>query len=95
MQRRYIHRSNFRLNAGMVSVSKMQPFMILERFRYINPNTMASSNKSQRAGTSEMYDFSSPLWDGYFKATRSKARFPRGYKEVSSVTDEDHERQSD
>jgi len=94
MQRGYIRRSDFRLNAGMVSVSKMQPFMILARFRYINPNTMASSNKNQSAGTSEMYDFSSPLWDGYFKATRSKARFPRGYKEVSSVTDEDHERQT-
>lgn len=79
----------------MVSVLKMQPFMIVSRFKYINPNTMASSNKNQRAGTPEMYDFSSPLWDGYFKATRSKARFPRGYKEVSSVIDDDHERHSD
>ncbi len=45
---------------------------------------MASTNKNRSAGTQEMYDFSSPLWDGYFKATRSQARFPRGYKEVSS-----------
>jgi len=31
-----------------------------------------------------LYDFTeSPLWNEYFQKTRSKAKFPRGYKEVS------------
>ena len=31
-----------------------------------------------------LYDFTGcPLWNEYFHKTRSKAKFPRGYKEVS------------
>ncbi|WP_306641707.1 hypothetical protein [Sanyastnella coralliicola] len=29
------------------------------------------------------YDFSGPLWEKYHKEVRSRARFPRGYKEVT------------
>lgn len=29
------------------------------------------------------YDFSGPLWEKYHKDVRSRARFPRGYKEVT------------
>jgi len=31
------------------------------------------------------YDFSSPLWDQYFKRTRENVRFPRNYKDVSAL----------
>lgn len=45
-------------------------------------------NKSQHTQDSnfreprDLYDFSGPLWKKYHKETRSKAKFPRGYKEV-------------
>lgn len=44
------------------------------------------TNRSKAKGRFEdPYDFSGPLWKKYFEETRSKARFPRGYKEVFSV----------
>ena len=33
----------------------------------------------------QTYNFSSPLWDRYFKRTRENVRFPRNYKEVSGL----------
>lgn len=42
-------------------------------------------NTTRRAVQEDPYDFSGPLWQKYFNETRSKARFPRGYKEVFSV----------
>jgi hypothetical protein len=32
-----------------------------------------------------IYNFSSPLWDRYFKRTREGVRFPRNYKDVSAL----------
>ncbi|MCB0761053.1 MAG: hypothetical protein KDC12_05970 [Flavobacteriales bacterium] len=37
----------------------------------------------KQGGTGDVYNFHSPLWDQYFKETRKKVRFPRGYKDVS------------
>jgi hypothetical protein len=45
-----------------------------------NSNANSVSNVS-----SDLYDFSGPLWKKYYVETREKVRFPRGYKEVSSV----------
>lgn len=45
---------------------------------------MPRKTEQSSLGKQEMYDLSSPLWESYFHETRKKARFPRGYKEVSS-----------
>lgn len=44
---------------------------------------MTLQSPSIPVDTENIYDFSSPLWDRYFKATRKHVRFPRNYKEVS------------
>ncbi len=31
----------------------------------------------------DAYDLTGPLWTKYFRETREKVRFPRGYKEIS------------
>jgi len=31
----------------------------------------------------DIYDFSGPLWEKYYKETRRNVKFPRGYKDVS------------
>lgn len=31
----------------------------------------------------DIYDFSGPLWEKYYKETRRTVKFPRGYKEVN------------
>lgn len=50
---------------------------------------MNDQRKFTRSAVQEdPYDFTGPLWQKYFQETRSKARFPRGYKEVFSVDDE-------
>jgi|GEM_PF-2403776 len=49
---------------------------------------MRFKNSSANGGASpsqDVYDFSGPLWKKYFNETRKKVRFPRGYKEVSSI----------
>lgn len=44
----------------------------------LKSNTIISNRRDQ-----DVYDFSGPLWEKYHKEVRSKARFPRGYKEVT------------
>jgi hypothetical protein len=41
--------------------------------------------KSRASSSSDIYDFSGPLWEKYYMETRKKVKFPRGYKEVSSA----------
>ncbi len=35
----------------------------------------------------DIYDFSGPLWEKYYKETRRNVKFPRGYKDVSLFDD--------
>lgn len=42
--------------------------------------THASGNQRREH---DVYDFTGPLWEKYHKEVRRKARFPRGYKEVT------------
>jgi hypothetical protein len=48
--------------------------------RFKNPSASGTTSVNQ-----DVYDFSGPLWNKYFNETRKKVRFPRGYKEVSSL----------
>lgn len=36
-----------------------------------------------KTSKANIYDFKSPRWEQYFRETRKKVKFPRGYKEVS------------
>jgi hypothetical protein len=49
----------------------------------VKQKVMTLQNPAFPVDTENIYDFSSPLWDRYFKATRKHVRFPRNYKEVS------------
>ena len=40
-------------------------------------------NLAKGKTSSSVYDFSSPKWERYYRETRKKVKFPRGYKEVS------------
>jgi hypothetical protein len=51
----------------------------------INEMRNHSDNSTKTIKKIEMYDFSGPLWEEYFKKTRQHVRFPRGYKEVSLI----------
>lgn len=44
---------------------------------------MERHNNQTTRSSSDLYDFTGPLWEKYHKETRKKAKFPRGYKEVS------------
>jgi hypothetical protein len=63
----------------------MQPF--LDDFGHI-PETTNTIDMSTAVASHEndtYYDFSSPLWDQYFKRTRENVRFPRNYKDISAL----------
>lgn len=63
----------------------MQPIFSSLRLRTNKEIMSDKRNTTRRAVQEDPYDFSGPLWQKYFNETRSKARFPRGYKEVFSV----------
>jgi hypothetical protein len=46
---------------------------------------MTVQHSSFPTDTDGLYNFQSPLWDRYFRSVRSKVRFPRNYKEVSTL----------
>lgn len=63
----------------------MQPFLydlghIPETTNFFQMSTLAANLENDT-----YYDFSSPLWDQYFKRTRENVRFPRNYKDVSAL----------
>lgn len=49
-------------------------------------------NRSPGAILESVYDFSSPLWSKYYNEIRKTVKFPRGYREISMLTEE-HEKQ--
>jgi len=46
---------------------------------------MLNKNGNSQSVREAWYDFTGPLWEDYWKRTRKTVKFPRGYKEVSSV----------
>ena len=50
---------------------------------------MKPLNKTVQLTEQPSYNLESPLWQKYFKEIRSRVRFPRNYKEVSSVNEFD------
>ena len=63
----------------------MQPFKYDFGHMYGTTNLFHMSTLSVSVEKDSHYDFSSPLWDQYFKRTRENVRFPRNYKDVSAL----------
>lgn len=63
----------------------MQPFLYDLGHTLQTTNTFQMSTVVATRENETHYDFSSPLWDQYFKRTRENVRFPRNYKDVSAL----------
>lgn len=70
------------------SRESVQPFSnscsLIKRNASYRPMKYKNQKGSKKQNsTADIYNFSGPLWDQYYKETRKKVRFPRGYKDVS------------
>jgi len=45
--------------------------------------------ESEEQSPDVWYDFFSPLWFEYYKEIRKTVKFPRGYREISSINTPD------